>query len=103
MWRKPSCTTRWRSRPQPTSPPSTAAILLRRCDELSIARQDRVLQDRIDLVFPALAAEYPLMADAGLHVVALEIGSQPAAQVVRRDRLADGADVVALALDGEQH
>ena len=42
------------------------------------------------------------MADAGLHVVALEIRPQIAAQIVRGNRLADGADVVALAFDGQQ-
>src|SRR6516165_5906258 len=69
----------------------------------SIARQDHVLDDRIDLVFPALAGEHAVMADAGLHVVALEIGTQLPAKVVRGDRLANRADVVALALDGQQH
>src|SRR5262245_1556738 len=43
------------------------------------------------------------MSDAGLHVVALEIGAQSGTQIVRRRRLADGADVVALAFDREQH
>src|SRR4029077_10970132 len=69
----------------------------------SIARQNHVLQDRINLVLPALAGKDAVMADAGLHVVALEIGAQLAAQVVRGHRLADGADVVALAFNGEQH
>src|SRR4051812_7196319 len=69
----------------------------------SIAGQDDILHDRIDLVVPALAAEHAVVADADLHVVALEIGAQAAAQVVGGERLADRADVVALALDGEQH
>src|SRR3984893_7126463 len=69
----------------------------------SVARQNHILQNRIDLVLPALAGKDAVVPDAGLHVVALEIGAQLAAQVVRRHRLADGADVVALALDGEQH
>ena len=69
----------------------------------SIARQNHVLQNRIDLVLPALAGKDAVVPDAGLHVVALEIGAQLAAQVVRSHRLADGANVVALALDGEQH
>jgi hypothetical protein len=43
------------------------------------------------------------MTDAGLHVVALQIRPQLAAHVVRGDRLTDGADVVALALDRQQH
>src|SRR5262249_20413502 len=37
----------------------------------SIARQDDILQDRINLAFPALSREHPVMADARLHVVAL--------------------------------
>src|SRR6516165_6908724 len=68
----------------------------------SIARQDHVLDDRIDLVFPALAGEHAVMAGAGLHVVALEIGAQLLAEVVCRDGLADCADVIALALNGQQ-
>src|SRR5271169_3717008 len=95
----------WRSRRRLTSPRSTAAISLPRrgSRRASIARQNHVLQDRIDLVFPALAGENSIVPDTGLHVVALEIGPQLAAQVVRGDRLADGADVVALALDRQQH
>src|SRR3984957_12547916 len=77
--------------------------MARRRRARSIARQNHILQNRINLVLPALAGEHAVMADAGLHVVALEIRAQLAAQVVRRHRLADGANVVALALDGEQH
>src|ERR1700722_17774166 len=77
--------------------------MARRRRARSIARQNHILQNRIDLVLPALAREHAVMADAGLHVVALEIRAQLAAQVVRRHRLADSADVVALAFDGEQH
>src|SRR6478736_6454206 len=69
----------------------------------SVARQNNVLQQRIDLVLPALAGKHAVIADARLHVVALEIGTQIAAEVMRGDALADGANVVALALDGEQH
>src|SRR6204780_1139110 len=73
------------------------------CKSALIARQNHVLQNRINLVLPAFAGKDAVMADAGLHVVALEIGAQLAAQIVRGDGLADGADVVALAFDGEQH
>jgi hypothetical protein len=41
----------------------------------SIARQDHVLDDRIDLGLPALAGEHAVVAYTGLHVVALKIGS----------------------------
>src|ERR1700733_15547201 len=34
-----------------------------------IARQNHILQNRINLVLPALAGEHAVMADAGLHMV----------------------------------
>jgi hypothetical protein len=36
-----------------------------------LARQNDVFDQWIDLVGPAVAAEYPVMSDAGLHVVSL--------------------------------
>src|SRR5262245_9916299 len=72
-------------------------------DKVSLAGENDVLYQRIDLVGPAVAAEHAVMPDPGLHVMALEIGAQSAAQVVRGRGLADRADVVALALDREQH
>src|ERR1700682_1494618 len=59
-------------------------------------------QQRIDFVVPALAAEHAVMADAGLHVVHLAIGAHAGAEVLRGQRLADGADVVLLAFDRHQ-
>src|SRR5262249_29255963 len=67
-----------------------------------LAGQDHVAHDRVDLGLPAPAAEYAVMADAGLQVVALLVGLEAGAQVVRCRGLADGADVVALAFHGEQ-
>ena len=55
------------------------------------------------MVSPAVTAEHAVMADPGLHVVPFEIRAQSRAQVVRSCRLADGADVVALTLDRQQH
>ena len=52
---------------------------------------------------PAIAAEHAIMSDPGLHVVPLEVRAQSRAQLVRRRRLADSADVIALAFDREQH
>src|SRR5262249_41086804 len=72
----------------------------RRC---SLARENDVLEQRIDLVSPAVTAEYAVMPDPRLHMVPLEIGAQSGTQVVRGHRLSDGTDVVALAFDGEQH
>ena len=63
---------------------------------------DDVAHDRIDLVLPAPAAEHAVVADAGLHVVGAQVGPQLAAQVLRGERLADRADVVAFALDRQQ-
>src|SRR4029077_2445740 len=74
--------------PQRADPCKMAAASAAR----SVARQNHVLQNRINLVLPALAGEHAIMADAGLHMVALEIRPQLAAQVVRGHRLADGAD-----------
>ena len=42
------------------------------------------------------------MAGAGLMVMALKIGPEPSAELVRGDGLSDSADVVALTLDGEE-
>src|SRR5258706_9978935 len=63
---------------------------------------DDIAHLRIDAGLPALAAENAVVADAGLDVVALEVRPHAGAQVLRRERLADRADIVALAFDGEQ-
>src|SRR5690242_13298778 len=57
-----------------------------------------ITQQRIDLVVPALAGEHAVMADAGLHVMHLAIGAHAGAEVLRRQRLADRADIVLFAL-----
>ena len=56
-------------------------------------------QQRIDFVVPAAAREHAVMADAGLHVMHAPIGAHPGAEVLRRQGLADRADVVLLAFD----
>src|SRR6201999_90238 len=77
---------------------------LRRCAvESSIALQNDVLDHRIDLVLPRPSREHAIMADAGLHVVALAIGPQRRAHVMRGERLPDRADIVLFAFHGEQH
>ena len=63
---------------------------------------DRLAHARIDLRVPLAAAEHAVVPDARLQVVDLQVGPHAGAQVLRGDGLADGADVVALALDGEQ-
>src|SRR5262245_31659255 len=103
--RKSRCMSMMTSAVRPVSRSSGAgsAAMVRIGMHPSLARQDDVLQQRIDLVVPAVAAEHAVVPDAGLHVVALEIGPQARAQLVRGRGLADGTDIVALAFDREQH
>src|SRR5262249_35560448 len=62
---------------------------------------DEVAQLRIDAVAPAAAVEHAVMADARLQMVALLGCGEARQQAMDRRGLADGADVVVLALDGE--
>ena len=55
----------------------------------------------IDVVAVAPVGD-PVVADAGLHVVLAHVRAQARAQVLRGQGLADAADVVALAFDGQQ-
>ena len=71
-------------------------------EPVSVARLDHVPDDRVDLRLPAAPAEHAVVPDARLEVVTLPHGPDPGAQVVGGQRLADGADVVALAFDGEE-
>ena len=50
-----------------------------------------------------LPLEHAVVPDSRLHVVPLEIGTKPGAEIVRGRGLTDGADVVALAFGREQH
>ena len=63
---------------------------------------NHIPHDGVDVVLPALAAEHTEVADVGLHVVRVCVGPQAARQVLRRERLADHADVVALAFDRDE-
>ncbi len=54
----------------------------------------------IDFSRPTGSAEYAVVAHAGLQVVAFLTDTQSGAQIERGHGLADGADVVAFALDG---
>lgn len=53
-------------------------------------------------MLPALAAEYAVVADARLEMMVFLTGSQVATEVVRRECLSDGTDVIAFTLDREQ-
>src|SRR5258708_36174628 len=66
------------------------------------ARPHQVAENGIDLCLPALAAEDTVMADAGLQMVALARRRQACAEPMGCGGLADGADVVALALHRQQ-
>src|SRR4029453_13131867 len=63
---------------------------------------DHVAHHRIDMLLPAAAAEDAVMPYAGLDVVVAQVGAERAAEVLRGERLAHRADVVALALHREQ-
>src|SRR6516164_683519 len=67
-----------------------------------LARQNHVAHDRVDLLLPAPAREDAVVANARLHVVAAHVGFDAPAQLVRRRRLAQRADVVTLTLDREK-
>lgn len=69
---------------------------------LSIAGQNEIFDQRIHLIPPAVTAEYAVVAGAGLQMMTSLIRPEIATQIVRRDGLADGTDVVALAFDREQ-
>src|SRR5215213_6374638 len=56
----------------------------------------------VDLGVPLASAKNAVVADAGLEVVDLEVRGDAGAEVLRGDGLAYGADVVALAFDGEE-
>src|SRR6202030_3029393 len=69
VWHKPAPPLDRGIPPQRAEPFKMAATSPAR----SIARQNHVLQNRINLVLPALAGKDAVVPDAGLHVVALEI------------------------------
>ena len=54
------------------------------------------------MIPPAVTAEYAIVAGAGLEMMTSLIRPEIATQIVRRNGLADGTDVVALAFDCEQ-
>ena len=64
-----------------------------------LARQNHVPHDRIDLLLPTPAGEDTVVADTRLPVVTVHVGFDALAQLMGRRRLAQGADVVAFALD----
>ena len=45
-------------------------------DSISVGCENDVVDDRIDLMLPALAAEHTVVADPSLHVMTLAIGTQ---------------------------
>ncbi len=51
------------------------------------------------MAFPALAVEHAIVTHARLHVVGFHVRAQLVAQLLRGERLADRADIVAFAFD----
>ena len=68
----------------------------------SLRDMNDISHHRVNVVLPALAAEHAVVADVRLHIVGAHVGAQAAREVLRGECLADRADVVALALDGDQ-
>ena len=56
----------------------------------------------VDFAVPAPAAEDAIMANFRLHVVRLHILPQTRAKVLRGEGLAEAANIVPLAFDGQQ-
>src|SRR5579863_7870960 len=67
-----------------------------------VARLNQRAYAWVNLRGPVPAAEDTVMPDPGLQMVVLPQRMQPGAQLLRREGLADRADIVILALDGEQ-
>src|ERR1700691_6079555 len=63
---------------------------------------DEIPHFRIDLFAPAPPVEHAVMADLGLDIALLLARLQPGEQFVRGRCLADGANIVVLALDGQE-
>src|SRR5215470_16651815 len=63
---------------------------------------DQVRELGIDLRLESAAVEDAVVAGACLNVMAAHVGPETRAEIVGGDGLADRADVVLLALDGEQ-
>ena len=68
----------------------------------SVICKDDIPDNRVDLRCPAPPAENPVVTNSSLHVMAFHVRLEPAAQLVRRGGLTNGADIVALPFDGEQ-
>src|SRR5438105_11118565 len=78
------------------------SIRVRRATDRSPVRADEVADLWINLALPAAAVEDAVMPDTRLQMVGLFSRIEAMAQPMRRNGLADRADVVALALDGHQ-
>src|SRR5882724_4139817 len=69
-----------------------------RSEECSVAGENEMLEQRINLALPALSREYAEVTHTGLHVMAPHIGPQPRAQLVGGNRLSHRTDVVLFTL-----
>ena len=76
--------------------------MLRGRARATFTAEDGVAHDGIHLALPAASAEHAEVAHASLEVMASPPQRDLVAEVVRSTGLADAADVIALALDGEQ-
>jgi len=68
----------------------------------SVCHLNDITHHGVDFVVPAPAAEDAVVADSSLHVVHLHILPQSRAKVLRGEGLAEAANIVPLAFDGQQ-
>ena len=68
----------------------------------SVCHLNDITHHGIDFVVPAPAAEDAVVANPCLHVVHLHILPQSRAKVLRGEGLAEAANIVPLAFDGQQ-
>src|SRR5580692_13145824 len=74
------------------------ALMVRR----SVCHLNDITHYGVDFVVPAPAAEDAVVANPRLHVVHLHILPQSRAKVLRGEGLAEAANIVPLAFDGQQ-
>src|ERR1700730_3750963 len=68
----------------------------------SVCHLNDITHHGVDFVVPAAAAEDAVVANPSLHVVHLHILPQSRAKVLRGEGLAEAANIVPLAFDGQK-
>ena len=79
---------------------ATRVVMICDRDRTRLVVVDHCPHTWIDMPLPTMAVEHPVMADARLHMMGFQIRPKLVAHILRRERLADRADIVLLTLDG---